>query len=194
MEIDAESALRGVPIVRVTVFAVTDILSVTVFRHYLDVATSREPNCPKGPVFAEDPRRSFWHLSSASTSGTTAAATCVVGTCAADSEYLEKQENEAMPMYDPKMKPEAVAEILGTDKQAVIRLLDNGMLGYYQLGPRTRRIGLQQLEEYFKLARECARKKYKEKGDSLRKSHRETNRWCREWIKKHGEPREVLPK
>lgn len=98
-----------------------------------------------------------------------------------------------MSMYDPKMKPEDVAEMLGTDKETVIRLMHQQMLGYHQIGPRTRRIGLQHLERYFTLARARARKRYKESGDELRKSQRETDRWCREWIKKHGEPREVRP-
>lgn len=99
-----------------------------------------------------------------------------------------------MSMYDPKMKPEDVAEMLGTDKETVIRLMRQQMLGYYQIGPRTRRIGLDQLERYFKLARTRARTKYKERGDELRKSQREGDAQLRKWIEKHGlEPRLPSP-
>jgi excisionase family DNA binding protein len=58
---------------------------------------------------------------------------------------------------EPKFRPEEVAEILGIDREGVMRLTNKLLMGYYQVGPRTRRIGQRHLEEY--LTRTRARTK-----------------------------------
>jgi excisionase family DNA binding protein len=59
---------------------------------------------------------------------------------------------------EPKFRPEEIAEILGIDRKGVMRLTNKLLMGYYQFGPRTRRIGERDLEEYLTRTRARARK------------------------------------
>jgi hypothetical protein len=59
---------------------------------------------------------------------------------------------------EPKFRPEDIAEILGIDRKGVMRLTNKLLMGYYQLGPRTRRIGQRHLEEYLARTRAKAKK------------------------------------
>ena len=51
-------------------------------------------------------------------------------------------------LTEPKFRPEEVAEILGVDRKAVMRLTNAGLMGYYTMGLRARRIGEQHLIKY----------------------------------------------
>ena len=70
--------------------------------------------------------------------------------------------------------PKEVAEILGVDRKAVVRLTDKRIIGYYQFGPRTRRIGLRALRKYFSQIQDKAERIGKEKRAALRKEGRKT--------------------
>lgn len=59
---------------------------------------------------------------------------------------------------EPKFRPEEIAEILGIDRKGVMRLTNKLLMGYYQFGPRTRRIGQGHLEGYLARTRAKARK------------------------------------
>jgi excisionase family DNA binding protein len=73
----------------------------------------------------------------------------------------------------PKFRPEEIAEILGVDRKAVIRLTDKKLIGYYQFGPRTRRIGMRELRKYFSQTQGKAEKLYRERKAVLRKHDRQ---------------------
>jgi excisionase family DNA binding protein len=59
---------------------------------------------------------------------------------------------------EPKFRPEEIAEILGVDRKGVMRLTNKLLMGYYRVGPRTRRIGQRHLEEYLSRTRVKAKK------------------------------------
>jgi excisionase family DNA binding protein len=59
---------------------------------------------------------------------------------------------------EPKFRPEEIAESLGIDRKGVMRLTNKLLIGYYQFGPRTRRIGQRHLEEYLARTRTKAKK------------------------------------
>lgn len=49
---------------------------------------------------------------------------------------------------EPKYRLEEVAEILGVDRKSGKKLTDKGRIGFYEIGPRTRRIDLEHLRKY----------------------------------------------
>jgi excisionase family DNA binding protein len=75
---------------------------------------------------------------------------------------------------DPRFRPEEIAEILGVDRKTVMKLTDNRLLGYYQLGRRTRRVGLRHLREYISRIQDEAERIGKERQAKLRKVLRHT--------------------
>lgn len=77
-------------------------------------------------------------------------------------------------LTDPKFRPEEVAEILGVDRKTVIKLTDKRLIGYFQVGPRTRRIGLRHLRKYFARIQDEAERIGKERKAKLPKARRKT--------------------
>jgi len=71
---------------------------------------------------------------------------------------------------EPKFRPEEIAEILGIDRKGVMRLTNKLLMGYYQVGPRTRRIGQRHLEEYLAITRARAKKVSRQRRSELIKS------------------------
>lgn len=72
-------------------------------------------------------------------------------------------------LTDPKFRPEEVAEILGVDRRTVMKLTDDRLIGYYDFGPRTRRIGLRHLRKYISGIQAEAERIGKERKAELRK-------------------------
>lgn len=59
---------------------------------------------------------------------------------------------------EPKFSINKVAEVIGVHRATVSRLMDNGKLGYYQVGDR-RIVGEGHLEQYLSLAERKAKVK-----------------------------------
>jgi excisionase family DNA binding protein len=95
-----------------------------------------------------------------------------------ENQDMENQDMENQDMSwmltEPKFHPEEVAEILGVNRKAVIKLTDEGMIGFYEFGPRTRRIGLRHLRKYFARIQDEAERIGKERQAELRKVLRDT--------------------
>jgi excisionase family DNA binding protein len=76
-------------------------------------------------------------------------------------------KEERRKVEEPKFRPEEIAEILGIDRKGVMRLTNKLLMGYYQLGPRTRRIGQRHLEAYLTRTRAKTRKMSKKRRAEL---------------------------
>lgn len=85
---------------------------------------------------------------------------------------MENQDTESQDMSwiltEPKFRPEEVAEILGVDRKAVIKLTHERLIGFYEFGPRTRRIGLRHLRKYISRIQDEAERIGKERQAELR--------------------------
>jgi excisionase family DNA binding protein len=79
-------------------------------------------------------------------------------------------KEEIRRVNEPKFRPEEIAEILGIDRKGVMRLTNKLLMGYYQVGPRTRRIGQRHLEEYLARTRARAKKVSRQRRSELIKS------------------------
>src|SRR6266853_2530398 len=82
-------------------------------------------------------------------------------------EHTDMTKEGIRRVNEPKFRPEEIAEILGIDRKGVMRLTNKLLMGYYQVGPRTRRIGQRHLEEYIARTRAKARKMSKKRRAEL---------------------------